>query len=164
MPMTDEAIDWAELSRRHANGDIEYQIVETIKAGTRAARALSHPLDRYLANGSIDQRQYDAGFQLYKDWQFSQIRSSYAAMDGTPAPTSYFGRSVTDRQLEARDAHQNALLAVGHRLSLSLTDIIINEMTLEQHAGRLECSTRTAKRRFKLALDSLADHYGALVA
>lgn len=156
--MTD-GIDWTELDRRHANGDVDYQIVETIKAGTRAARALSHPLDRYLANETISQRQYDAGFKLYYNYTRAQIKSSYSSLDGTPAPTTYFGRSVTDKQLEARDAYTRALLKVGVRLSITITDIVLHEMTLEQHAGRLECHRRTAKRRFLLALNKLADYY-----
>ena len=160
-----EGIDWTELNRRHANGDVDYQIVQTLREGTKhtlgpnAARALSHPLDRYRHNKTITQRQYDAGFKLYYDYTKAQIRSSYSSLDGSPAPTTYFSRSVTDRQLDAHTAYTQALLGVGPRLSITLTDIVLHEMTLEQHAGRLECSTRTAKRRLKLALNNLAAYY-----
>lgn len=157
--MTDAGIDWKERNRQHALGIAEFQKVETIQAGVHRALVLDHPLDRYLANESIDSRQYDAGFKLYHDYILSMMSPSLPSYDGTPAPVTYFSRSVTDRQLTARDAYTKALLAVGQRLSLSLEDIILQEMTLEQHARRLKRSERTAKRRFKKALDGLADYY-----
>ena len=155
----DEGIDFAELARQHAMGNVDFQIIETRKAGVKAIRVNSHPLDRFYQNGSIDRRQYDSGLQLYKDYTFAQIRSSYSSFDGSAAPTSFTARDVTERQMAARDAYTQALLAVGPRLSASLSDIVLREYTLEQHAGRLRQSPRTAKRALLLALDSLGDFY-----
>lgn len=155
----EDGIDWDELDRRHKAGDVEYQIIETIKAGTRAARCLQHPLDRYLARETIEQRQYDAGMILYKDWTMAQMAPSLPSYDGTPAPEGYNSRSINDTQLDASRAYTQALIQVGKRASLVLTDIVLCELTAEQHGARVGQTRLQAIGSLKLALDMLADHH-----
>ncbi len=157
--MSDTGIDWDELDRRHKIGDVQYQVVETMKAGTRAARALDHPLDRFHNNGTVPATSYDAGMKLYRDYLAAQLSPALPSYDGTPAPATYFSRSVTDRQMEASRRYEEAILAVGPRQSLVLTNIVICELTLEQHGMLVRQSRYLVLKNLNVALMALADHY-----
>ena len=155
----ESAIDWAELTRRHADGDHDYIVTETIRAGVKVARSLQHPLIRYHASDTINGRQYDAGMKLLEDFTASKGLYSSMQYDGTPIPQSFSSGGVSDRMIEASKAYDNALRAVGVRASLVLTDIVIAEATLEWHGARVKQSRMEAMGSLKMVLDMLGDHY-----
>lgn len=155
-----EGIDWEELNRRFHEGDgVEYLVLETMKAGSKAARCLSHPLDRYLNASTITHRQYDAGLRLYEDYTISQVRHSGSNYDGTPPPESFGPSAITDMQLDASRRYTDALRQVGRRASVVLVEIVLAENSAESSGRRLKQTRFQIVGALKLALDMLADHY-----
>ena len=154
------SINWKELDRRHRDADISYQIVETIRAGTRAARAYTHCLERYGKNKWITRRQEEAGMRLYNDFVISQVQPSASKWDGMPIPDSVgSSRSITDRQLDASRRYTKALLSLPMRASVILSDVIICEMTIEQAGNKFGLSRKEAMGALKISLDMLGDYW-----
>ena len=130
-----------------------------VKSGVKVARSLQSPLIRYHTADTITGRQYDAGMKLLEDFTASKGLYSSMQYDGTPIPQSFTSGGVSDRQLDASKAYADALKQVGVRISLTLTDIIINELTAEQHGKRVGQTRLQAMGSLQMALDVLGDHY-----
>jgi len=147
-----------DLEQRRARGEtVDYE--ETIEAGVRRARVRSQTmLDRYLQRGQVTHRQFDAGERLYRLWratgQAPKVTASYGLrVSGAP--------EVSDKQAAIRADVTKALRAMGDRLASILVHVCLCDEAAgdwgERHRGRPGDGIAV----LRLALDSLADYWGA---
>ena len=132
-------------------------VEETMQAGVYRARVTTQtPLDRYLTRDQITKRQYDAGQRLYADWYRA---GSSPHLIGTYGPPTGGEPALTDAQAYARRRVNEAMRRVGIRLSPILVSVVLlGEAARETGAQMGEPKAGIVV--LKLALDSLADHYG----
>lgn len=112
--MSADGIDWKELHRRHATREYVAEAQDGDNAGQPIARVAEHPLDR-MYRGRLtraEQRQYDAGKKLRRDYEAS-IALSCPAYDGTPIPTSSQSRQPTHAQMDAAARFRWAMEKLG---------------------------------------------------
>ena len=132
--------------------------VETMKAGEKPKRHMSQRmLDRYLGRGNISIRQYDAGNRLFRAYAQAgglvRITSGYnVKVDGSRA-------SSGDGALNALAAIQDALNQVGRYLEPVLVAVCLYDESAGDWARGLEQSPESGMFVFRIALDTLADHY-----
>ncbi len=147
----------ALVDMRRAKGEV-VAVEETMQAGQRRARVKSQTmLDRYLLRQQIDQRQFDAGERLHRVWRASGSAQTVVASYGLRVRG---GGELTQRQAALRADVTSALLAVGNRQASILVHVCLCDESAgdwgERHRGRANDGIAV----LRLALDSLADHWG----
>ena len=129
-------------------------------AGERRQRVQDQvPIDRYRQRGQLSQRQYDAAIKLRHAWDRA---------GGTPNVTpSYQQRvdcqgsdaeRVTEAQAAAHKQVQQAMAAVGNRLSGILVSVVLMDETAQEWATSEGEHPKGGIVGLRLALDTLADH------
>lgn len=126
--------------------------------GRRAfARVLNHPLDYYLSQKFITQRQHRAGCSLFNDYQAAHTtKNSFTTLgmdkiDYTPSP---------DNQPAALDRYLKAIKALN-KISRELAQkVCVEGYFVKQVLTSYSWSkNNSGMDRFKEALDDLADYY-----
>lgn len=132
------------------------------------------PLDRYRSRNQLDSDEatnaalWLAGDRLRTDWYNSGLEPRTVANlqgsgGGSDDPRSCVPAS--ERAAMARQRFRDALRSVGIRLSPVLVAVVCSEKTVSDwahsagHRGKTECQI-VGMTTLKLALGSLADHYG----
>lgn len=117
-------------------------------------------------NAYIDERQFRAGERLRSDFERAQL-GNRVTMDWNPAATPAGGKRgssdrtrLSDSAVAARRKFEDAVEAVGPRLSDLLIDVCCYLRGLEQVEQAQGWPKRSAKVVLDIALERLADHYG----
>lgn len=162
IPETDlGGIDHGVLEHRQREHGTIVEQVETIKAGEKAARVISAPIDRYRRDGTLTERQWQAGDDLRKDYHTATHRPGNSGYDGTPGTTRPGPSSVNDIMLDADRKYRAAMAAVGFYAAQILHCAVIHELTLDELARATRYSSaKKARGALELSLDQLASHYG----
>lgn len=126
------------------------------------------PIDDYRERGTITERQFQAGdrlwWNLYHAGLAPKVTANLLGMGGSGECT--YGMAVTERQADARKAVREARCAVGSRLWSVLSLVVWGEFAASawaQSSGGVkdDRDARTAGMlALRLALDTLADHWG----
>jgi hypothetical protein len=121
------------------------------------------PLDHYHRRDRVDDRQYRAGDRFRTDFLLggleTRLVADLARISGNAGGGP--GLMATERQVAARQRWRRATQAVGLRLSPVLVAVCCEERTAADwtakpgRGGEIEGMTT-----LRLALDTLADHYG----
>lgn len=147
-------------------------------AGSPSAAALN-PAESPLAwlrrrkdkdgEGLISQAQFDAGERLRADFWFAQMTPRVTMSWSSIAPGQRRRRSgmafrsdadVADAVAAARERVRRALAAVGPELAGILIDVCCHLKGLEEAERAAGWPQRSGKIILRLALSSLARHYG----
>jgi hypothetical protein len=122
------------------------------------------PLGWLRSRGHVDARQYDAGEQLRRDYEQSQLaprvtmrwdRAVTHTRRSGPAPAE----DPTLTQLSARRRFDAAIDAAGPGLSDILWRVVCAGEALGAAEQALGWPSRAAKLVLRMALDRVADHY-----
>ena len=141
---------------RHQHGDT-IELEETIHAGQRRARNRTQTsLDRYLLRRQISERQYDAGFKLYRQWRAT---GSQVSVTGRYGPRLGHSPEKNDHQIDMRLRVNKALRDVGCQLSAVLVHVCLCDLPARAWAISLGGAPQAGIVVLRLALDALADHY-----
>ena len=145
------------VEARRAKGDV-VAIEETMQAGVRRARIKTQTmLDRYLIREQIDRRQFDAGERLHRAWRASGSAQTVVASYGLRISG---GGDLTQRQAAIRADVTSALLAVGNRQASILVHVCLCDESAGEWGERHRGKANDGMAVLRLALDSLADHWG----
>ena len=145
------------LKGREKKGD-SIILEETVQAGVKRARVRSQTiLDRYLLRGQIARRQYDAGERLHRFWRASGAAPMVVANYG---PRIKGGNEMTERQAAQRADVTAALLAIGTRQASVLIHVCLCDEAAGDWGGHHRGRATDGIPILRLALDSLADHWG----
>jgi len=145
------------LKGREEKGD-SIVLEETVQAGVKRARVRSQSmLDRYLLRGQISRRQYDAGERLHRAWRASGAAPMVVANYG---PRIKGGNEMTERQAVQRADVTAALVALGTRLASVLIHVCLCDEAAGDWGGHHRGRATDGIPILRLALDSLADHWG----
>ncbi len=145
------------LAGRKEKGDL-IEMEETIDAGVRRARIRTQSvLDRYLARAQITRRQFDAAERLHGTWRASGSAQTVVASYGLRVGG---GGDLTQRQAALRSDVTSALLAVGNRLASVLVHVCLCDEPAGTWGERQRGKAADGIPVLRLALDSLADHWG----
>ncbi len=145
------------LAGRRAHGDV-IELEETVQAGVRRARVRTQTMmDRYLYRDQISQRQYDAGMRLYAAWRAAGSAQTVVAHYGLRIKG---GGEMSQRQAAVRADVTAALVAVGTRLASVLVHVCLCDQAAGEWGERQRGKAADGIPVLRLALDSLADHWG----
>lgn len=172
-----EPVDW-----QRQNGDLAeepralFHEVTGRVTGTREGlvNRAPAPLDRYKSRAQLDSNEttnmvrWLAGDRLRTDWYLSGLEPRMVANlqgsgGGTGDPRSFVPAS--ERAAEARDRFRDAIRAVGIRLCPVLIEVVCCERSAHDwahsagHRGKVQCQY-IGMTTLRIALDTLADHYG----
>lgn len=139
------------------------------RGGRRKRRSVTvnlgeSPLGWLYAHGHLDERLFDAGERLRRDYELAQL-SSAVTMRWDPVRIRHgrhsgSGRqSFTERQVAARQRFDGAMSAAGKGLEDILWRVVCACETLLAAEKALEWPGRSGKLVLKLALDRVADFY-----
>jgi hypothetical protein len=135
--------------------------MEQARAGLRLYRALS-PIERMHRDGSLSDRQADAGATLRDDYELG-IAGAHDSLGGHAGAALGYG--YAERRLTAVRAYQEACQAIGPRLSAIVVPIVTGiegggDISVAALARLLGRNRQEVAGQLKLGLDMLADHYG----
>jgi hypothetical protein len=154
-----------------AEGDVAMVDVEPDDAGP-ASRVLrltdASPLERLFGRGILDERQHAAGARFWKDWYHAGlVQRTTSAYSDSPWPRSErSGMAKTELQVLARQRLRSARSVIGTHLGRIAEAILIDECDPADAGRRLfgrrdgSQARASATDALKIALDTLADHYG----
>jgi hypothetical protein len=122
-------------------------------------RARTQPiLDRYLAREQIETHQHQAGNRLYEQWMgMGQDHAKAASFEGS---MHSIGFDYTPWQLRCYERYVSALAAVGPQLTPVLIAVCLHDESAREWASGYRRSERDGIAILRLALDTLAQHYG----
>lgn len=119
------------------------------------------PLSWLHARGHIDDRLFQAGEILRRDFERAQL-SANVAMRWDPVrvkTTGEQGLSATERQVAAKQRFDGAIRAAGKGLEDVLWRVVCAGEGLPEAEKGLGWPARSGKLVLKLALDRVADYY-----
>lgn len=146
-------------SRRYQHGDAT-RLVPTERAGGRAVRIETQTmLDRYRRRRQIDERQYDAGNRLYRQWRAAGRQHTLVGSYGVRIAC---GRreEMSEHQAHMARRYGAALEAVGRQLAPVLVAVCLCDEPARRWATACGKAPQSGIVVLQLALDALADHYG----
>jgi hypothetical protein len=126
------------------------------------------PFERLFRRGVLDDRQHGAGARFWKDWYHAGLlQRTTSAYSDSPWPRGErAGMATTELQVLARQRLRAARSALGAHLGRVAEAILVDECD-PADAGRRLFGRRdgpqaraSATDALKIALDTLADHYG----
>lgn len=122
------------------------------------------PLGWLYAHGHLDDRLFDAGERLRRDYELAQLSSAVTMRwDAVRIRNdSYSGPdrlAPTERQVAARQRFDGAISAAGKGLEDILWRVVCACETLPAAEKALQWPGRSGKLVLKLALDRVADFY-----
>ena len=145
------------IEGRIAKGDL-VRLEETMQAGQRRARIHNQTMmDRYLQRGQVSRRQFDAAERLHALWRAAGSAQGVVATYGIRIK----GRGdLSERQSVLRAEVTKTLSLLGSRLASVLVHVCLCDGAAgdwgERHRGKATDGIAV----LRLALDSLADHWG----
>jgi hypothetical protein len=159
-----------EFARAH---DTYVQVnVETAPGGATSAVAWRNTtqalLDRLLARGALSRRQWAAGERLRGDLHAAalapRVTTRLDAPLGVARADPAWGLAPSERAAASRARVRRALDAVGRRLADVLLAVVWHEVAASAWARDQGLDASNARpagmMALRLALDTLADHYG----
>jgi len=120
----------------------------------RAIRMLDgHVLERMASQGAISGDQYNAGVQFYGDWYYSGLAASGVIDPGRVVVDGGQIMHESDVRLAAMTRWKRAVQAIGIVHCQVLTDVVLNEMTMEAYGRKLgQAAPKLAKLAARVAL------------
>ena len=131
------------------------------KRRTVTVNAAESPLSWLHARGHIDDRLFDAGEALRRDYEQAQLSPS-VTMRWEPVRIKGgvgSGLTPTERQIAAKDRFDGAMAEAGRGLQDILWRVVCANETLPGAEKALSWPARSGKLVLKLALDRVADYY-----
>ena len=154
-----KAADFGSLGieGRIAKGDL-VRLEETMQAGQRRARVHSQTMiDRYLQRGQITRRQFDAAEKLHALWRAAGSAQGVVATYGIRIK----GRGdLSERQSILRAEVTKTLSRLGSRLASVLVHVCLCDDAAGDWGERHRGKATDGIALLRLALDTLADHWG----
>lgn len=134
---------------------------EQARAGLRMWREMP-PIERMHRDGSLSDRQRDAGTRLRDDYDLGIIGGRDALGGHAGAALGY---GYAERRLTAVRAYQDATRALGPRLAAIVVPIVTGivgggDLTVAALARMLGRNRQEVSGQLKIGLDILADFYG----
>jgi hypothetical protein len=120
----------------------------------RAIRMLDgHVLERMASQDVITGDQYNAGVQFYGDWYYSGLAASGVINPGRVVVDGGQIMHESDVRLAAMTRWKRAVQAIGIVHCQVLTDVVLNEMTMEAYGRKLgQAAPKLAKLAARVAL------------
>ena len=131
------------------------------KRRTVTVNAAESPLSWLHARGHIDDRLFDAGEALRRDYERAQLSPS-VTMRWEPVRIKGgggTGLNATERQIAAKERFDGVMAEAGRGLQDILWRVVCANETLPGAEKALAWPTRSGKLVLKLALDRVADYY-----
>lgn len=128
---------------------------------TASVNIAESPLSWLHARGHVDDRQYDAGERLRRDWERAQL-SPRVTMRWNPVRThggSDSDLTSSERQIAAKARFDGAIVAAGPGLSDILWRVVCAGEGLPDAERALAWPARSGKLVLRLALDRVATFY-----
>ena len=152
----------------HAAGDVDLH--QPVEANGQAVIRTSDQcgFTRMSRRGILDGRQVDAGERFRQDWWHSgQVqRTTMVYSDAPRSSRPDVPMAVSERQAHIRQRLRKARAALGPRLEPLTLAILVDELD-PADAGRKQFGRKdpsqaraSAIEVLRIALDTLADHYG----
>ena len=131
------------------------------KRRTVTVNLAESPIAWLHARGHLEDRLFDAGEALRRDYEYAQLAPSVTMrwdpvrVKGGPDK----GLSPTERQIAAKDRFDRAMAQAGKGLEDVLWRVVCAGEGLPQAEKTLGWPARSGKLVLKLALDRIADFY-----
>ena len=131
------------------------------KRRTVTVNLAESPIAWLHARGHLEDRLFDAGEALRRDYEYAQLAPSVTMrwdpvrVKGGPDK----GLSPTERQIAAKDRFDRAMAQAGRGLEDVLWRVVCAGEGLPQAEKTLGWPARSGKLVLKLALDRIADFY-----
>ena len=119
------------------------------------------PLSWLHSRGHIDDRLFDAGEALRRDYEQAQLSPSVTMRWESVRIKGGAGSGLTptERQIAAKDRFDGAMAEAGRGLQDILWRVVCTNESLPGAEKALAWPTRSGKLVLKLALDRVADYY-----
>lgn len=126
------------------------------------------PVDRMYSRGVLDERRYGAAMRFWSDWYHAGlIQRTTSTYSDSPWPRNQrTGMAASEIQVFARQRLRSARAVLGNHLARVAEAILIDELDPVDAGRRLFGRKDVPQARasatdvLKIALDTLADHYG----